>query len=132
MPRKRTSRLPSRLVAALWLALPAAWLVATVGVPDTAFADIASSKAIVDQAKARGIVGEQADGYLGLVSGSADAAVSAAVADINAGRMAVYRDTASKAGVTPAAAGEAAAKQIFSRLPAGQYYKPLNGGWTRK
>jgi len=34
-----------------------------------AFADLASDKAAVDAAKAAGTVGEQADGYLGLVSG---------------------------------------------------------------
>ena len=34
-----------------------------------AFADIASSKAAVDAAKMQGVVGEQADGFLGIVKG---------------------------------------------------------------
>ena len=42
----------------------------------------ASSKATVDAAKAAGTVGEQSDGYLGLVTGSAPADVRAAVNDI--------------------------------------------------
>ena len=50
----------------------------------------------------------------------------------NAGRAEAYRDAASKSGVTPAAAGQAAAQQLVGRIPAGQYYKPLDGGWTRK
>ena len=102
-----------------------------VGIP-VALADPAGAKAVVDAAKAQGVVGEQGDGFLGLVTGSADSAVAAAVAEINAGRAAVYRDAAAKSGVTSAAAGEAAAKQIFERIPSGQYYKPPGGSWTRK
>ena len=51
-----------------WLTAAALLLLAT-----PAFADLASDKAAVVAAKAAGTVGEQADGYLGLVSGSADA-----------------------------------------------------------
>ena len=43
-----------------------------------AFADLAADKATVDAAKAAGTVGEQADGYLGIVS-SADGTITAAV-----------------------------------------------------
>ena len=97
-----------------------------------AAAGIASAKAAVDAAKAQGLVGEQGDGYLGLVTGSADTAVSAAMDEINTGRTAVYRETAAKTGVTAAAAGEAAAVQLFGKVPSGQYFKPLGGGWTKK
>lgn len=89
------------------------------------------AKATVDAAKASGVVGEQGDGTLGLVSGG-DASTRAAVAEINAGRMAAYRDAAAKTGVTPVAAGEAAYRQLLGRMPSGQYYKPTGGGWTRK
>ena len=44
-----------------------------------AFADLASDKATVEAAKVAGTVGEQADGYLGYVKGSADGATTAAV-----------------------------------------------------
>lgn len=97
-----------------------------------AFADLASDKAAVDAAKAAGTVGEQADGYLGLVSGSADAAVTAAVNEINNGRRAVYAQTASKSGTTPDAAGQATGAQLIGRTPAGQFIKPLGGAWTKK
>ena len=95
-------------------------------------ADLASAKAAVDAAKAKGLVGEQADGYLGFVTETADAATKAAVEQINAGRAAVYRDTAAKTGVSPEAAGEATAKLLIDKLPAGQFYKPLGGTWTKK
>jgi uncharacterized protein YdbL (DUF1318 family) len=97
-----------------------------------ALAQSAAAKATVDAAKAAGVVGEQADGFLGLVAGSADPAVTAAVAEINAGRAQTYKDIAAKTGVSVAAAGEATAQQLISRLPPGGYYKPLGGSWARK
>ena len=97
-----------------------------------AFAQGAGDKAVVEAAKAAGTVGEQADGYLGFVAGSADAATTAAVADINDGRRAVYAQTAAKSGVTPEAAGQATGAQLIARTPSGQFVKPLDGGWSRK
>jgi uncharacterized protein YdbL (DUF1318 family) len=104
---------------------------ATLVMISPAFADLASDKAAVDAAKAAGKVGEQADGYLGIVGG-ADAALSAAIDDIYAGRRAVYTQTASKSGVTPDAAGQATGAQLIAKTPPGQYIKPLGGAWTKK
>jgi len=96
-----------------------------------ALAQTAAAKAAVDAAKAAGTVGEQADGFLGIVAGG-DAALRASVAEINTGRAAAYKDIAAKTGVTPEAAGQATAKQLYSRLAPGQYWKPLDGGWMKK
>lgn len=96
-----------------------------------AMAQSAAAKAAVDAAKAAGTVGEQADGFLGIVAGG-DAALRASVAEINTGRAAAYKDIAAKTGVTPEAAGQATAKQLYSRLAPGQYWKPLDGGWMKK
>src|ERR1700751_1334976 len=96
-----------------------------------AFADLASDKAAVDAAKAAGTVGEQADGYLGIVSG-ADGTVTAAVNEINAGRRQVYTQTATKSGVSPDAAGQATGAQLIAKVPPGQYFKPIGGAWTKK
>ncbi|PTS87931.1 MULTISPECIES: YdbL family protein [unclassified Caulobacter] len=95
------------------------------------FAQSPGAKAAVDAAKAAGTVGEQADGYLGIVSG-ADAALRTSVTEINTGRAAVYKDIAARTGVTPEAAGQATAKQLYARLAPGQYWKPLDGGWVKK
>ena len=97
-----------------------------------AFADLASDKAAVEAAKAAGTVGEQADGYLGFVNGSADGAVTAAVNDINTGRATVYAETASKTGVTRDAASQAVGAQLVGRVPGGQFFKPMGGSWTKK
>lgn len=96
-----------------------------------AMAQSPAAKATVDAAKTAGTVGEQADGYLGIVSGG-DAALRAAVAEINTGRAAAYKDIAAKTGATPEAAGQATAKQLYARLAPGQYWKPLDGGWIKK
>lgn len=94
-------------------------------------ADAASDKASIDAAKAAGVVGEQADGYLGVVS-SASPAVTAALTNINNGRANVYADAAANSGVTRDAAGQATGTTLIGRVPAGQYYKPLGGAWTKK
>jgi uncharacterized protein len=97
-----------------------------------AFAQSAAAKAAVDAAKAVGQVGEQADGFLGLVSTDVPPAVRAAVTEINEGRAAVFREAAAKAGTTADAAGVSAAATIFTRIPAGQFYRSADGRWQRK
>lgn len=77
----------------------AAVMAALAVTPAVAFA--MDSKAAVDAAKAAGLVGEQADGFLGFVKPSSDPALKAAVDDINSGRAALYREAAAKNGVTP-------------------------------
>ena len=104
--------------------------VALPSVPATA--QSAGAKAAVDAAKAMGLVGEQGDGFLGFVMPSTDPMLAAAVAEINAGRAQVYRETAMRTNVTPEAAGQATAQQLFTRLPPGQFFRPINGNWTRK
>ena len=96
-----------------------------------ALAQSAAAKAAVDAGKSAGTVGEQADGFLGIVAGG-DASLRASVAEINTGRAGAYKDIAAKTGVTPEAAGQATAKQLYSRLAPGQYWKPLDGGWMKK
>lgn len=97
-----------------------------------AAADIATSKATVDAAKAAGKVGEKNDGFLGAVT-SLDAATQAAVDEINAGRREVYGQAAAKNGVSIEAAGQSAfVNVILPKLHAGEYYQDASGNWVRK
>lgn len=90
------------------------------------------AKALVDAAKAEGVVGEQADGLLGFVK-PGDPALKAAVDEINAGRAQLYREAAARNNVTPVAAGAAAFQTVvMGRLKPGEYYKPEGGSWVRK
>ncbi|WP_374570720.1 YdbL family protein [Phenylobacterium sp.] len=98
-----------------------------------ALADPAQSKALVDAAKSRGDVGEQYDGYLGFVKPASDAALKAAVAEINAGRAQLYREAAARNNVTPEAAGISAFKTVVqAKLAPGEYYKTPEGAWVKK
>lgn len=107
-------------------------VLAALALPAAAIAQSAA-KTTVDAAKAAGVVGEQADGFLGFVTPAADPAIKAAVAEINAGRADVYRQAAAKNGVTPAAAGAAAFEAvIMGKLKPGEFYRPAGGGWVRK
>lgn len=130
----RKSTLARALAVSLAIASGAFMTIVLPSVPATA--QTAAQKSAVDAAKAAGQVGEQGDGFLGFVTPSTDPALGAAVAAINAGRRQVYQETAMKTNVSVQAAGEATAQQLFARLPAGQFFRPLNGGqlgnWARK
>jgi len=92
-----------------------------------------AAKAAVDAAKAAGVVGEQADGFLGYVKPSSDAGLKAAVDEINAGRAQLYREAAARNNVSPAAAGASAFQSVvMGKLNPGEYYRPEGGGWTKK
>ena len=108
-------------------------VMAALALPAAAVAQSAQAKATVDQAKAAGIVGEQADGFLGFVTQPADPAIRQAVAEINAGRAQVYREAAARTGTTPEAAGASAFTQVVqAKLKPGEYFKPNGGGWAKK
>ncbi len=92
----------------------------------------AGSKAIVDAAKASGVVGEQADGFLGLVTGSASSEIRAAVNEINALRREAYRSMAKQKGETIENVGKVFALDLIGRVPSGQMYRDGNGSWQRK
>lgn len=80
-------------------------------------------------AKAQGLVGEQTDGYLGVVSNSGQAADIAA--QINAARRAEYQKVASQSGATLHDVEALAGKKAIERTPSGQYVQ-VNGRWVRK
>jgi uncharacterized protein YdbL (DUF1318 family) len=91
------------------------------------------AKARVDRAKAEGVVGEQWDGYLGLVHGNAEQDVQAAVQVINWGRLQVYEQAAERNKVTAQVAGVAAFKAfIEAKVPPGEFYRNDQGIWVRK
>lgn len=90
------------------------------------------ARAHVDMAKQQGLVGEQADGLLGFVTGAAAVDLRAAVGEINEGRRARYAQVAAETGVTAVVAGEATGRQLIARAPAGQFVRTAEGEWRRK
>jgi uncharacterized protein YdbL (DUF1318 family) len=84
------------------------------------------------QLRATGLVGEQADGYLGLV-GPAPADVRAQMESVNIQRRAAYTQLASQRGATIEEVAAATACQIFAtRVGPGQYYRLPDGVWRRR
>ncbi len=82
--------------------------------------------------RSTGKVGEQSDGYLGVV-GSADAPLRAQVDNINIKRRAYYTELAAKRGAKIEEVAAAAACEIFaSRVQPGQYYRLADGVWRQR
>ncbi len=85
----------------------------------------------IRSAKASGQIGEQLNGYLGIIS-SAPGDVRTLVQQINQKRRAVYQNIASKNGTSLQAVEQMAAKKTISKTPHGQYIQSSSGGWVRK
>ncbi|HYG49158.1 MAG TPA: YdbL family protein [Allosphingosinicella sp.] len=84
------------------------------------------------QLRASGQVGEQADGYLGLV-GSAPAAVRAQVDAVNIKRRAYYTDLAAKRGAKIEEVAATTACELFrTKVAPGQYYRLPDGVWRQR
>lgn len=109
--------------------------IAALGVAaGAAFAQTPEQKALVDAAKGRGVVGEQADGYVGIrTPAEADAALRAAVEAMNAGRRQAYAERAAAAGTTAEVAGARMFEsQLLPRITSGQWYRNAAGQWVQR
>ena len=107
--------------------------IAALGVAGAAVAQTSAQKALIDQAKAAGTVGEQADGYLGFRNSTSDSALRAAVDATNAGRRAAYARSAADAGTTADVAGARMFEtQLLPRISSGQWYRNASGQWVRR
>jgi uncharacterized protein YdbL (DUF1318 family) len=96
------------------------------------FAQTPAQKALIDSAKAQGVVGEQADGYLGIRT-SADPALQQAVTATNAARRAVYASGARDVGTTTeVAAARMFESQLMPRITSGQWYRNAAGQWVQR
>ncbi|MEA3028714.1 MAG: uncharacterized protein QOJ53_2041 [Sphingomonadales bacterium] len=84
------------------------------------------------QLRASGQVGEQADGYLGLV-GQASAEVRAQMDQVNIQRRAAYTQLATQRHATIEEVAAATACQLFAgRVGPGQYYRLPDGVWRQR
>lgn len=97
--------------------------IAAVNVPVASAADLAS-------AKAAGHVGEQPNGYLGIVSNAPG--VGALVQGVNQKRRGVYQNIARKNGTSLSAVEQLAGRRNIERTPPGQYVMTPSGQWVRK
>lgn len=102
-------------------------IVAGAGVAHAMLQDSVSA-----ELRATGKVGEQADGYLGVV-GAPTAEIRSKVNAVNIKRRAYYTEIAQKRNAKIEEVGAATACEIFaSRIQAGQYYRLSDGVWRQR
>lgn len=118
MTRARTS---SRLAIALGLG---------VGLALASAAPVAALD--LDSARSQGLVGEQADGYVGAVHPGASAEVQQLVTAVNANRRAAYEDIARKNGTAVSAVAALAGQRLLERAPTGAWIGDGKGRWYQK
>jgi len=82
-------------------------------------------------ARSNGTIGEQPDGYLGIV-GQATPALQRLVDDINIRRRAVYSRKAQENSATLEAYSLTAGCQAIARTVAGEKYKTPGGAWMTR
>ncbi len=97
-----------------------------------AFAQTPAQKSLIDAAKAQGVVGEQADGYLGIRT-SADPDLQTAITATNSARRRVYAASAAEVGTaTEVAAARMFESQLLPRISTGQWYRNAAGQWVQR
>jgi hypothetical protein len=83
------------------------------------------------QAKSAGLIGEQMDGFLGVVDPNAPADVKAMVQSINAQRLAEYQRIAAKNGVSTTDVAKLTAQKVIGQAVSGQYVQTPSG-WQKR
>ena len=83
----------------------------------------------LQEAKTAGLLGEQADGYVGVVSANAEA--SQIAVSINAQRRTGYQEIANRNGTSLDAVEALAGQAAIKKTPGGQYVN-TGGGWQMK
>ena len=101
----------------------------------TAFADDIKARMknrlpVIKQLKARGIVGEDAKGYLQFVGGNK--AKADVVAAENKDRKTVYSAIAKQQGTTAELVGKRRALQIAKKANPGEWVQDAAGNWIQK
>lgn len=84
----------------------------------------------LDEAKAKGLVGEKASGYLGAVN-SPSGEVQALLTDVNQKRRQAYEEIARRNGTSLSAVEILAGEKAVENTKAGHYVEGP-GGWKKK
>lgn len=95
-------------------------------------ASVAFAALSVDAAKSEGLVGEQPNGLLGIVTAAPSPDVQALVSQTNAERLKRYQDIATKNGTQVEQVQAVAGEKLVTATPAGQYIMNAAGTWQKK
>jgi len=83
-------------------------------------------------AKANGLLGERADGYVGAVVANPSREVQALADSVNAQRQAAYEEIARRNGTVVDAVAARAGAKLVERAGAGEWVTDAAGNWRRK
>lgn len=86
----------------------------------------------LNTAKAQGYVGEQINGYLGLVDASAPADVKALVQNINSQRKAHYQSIAERNNISVSEVAKLTARKVIDKAQSGHYVQGADGQWIKR
>lgn len=114
----------SDLVKVVGRALLAVVVLVAVALP----AGAASS---LDDYRAQGVIAERYDGLVE-IRGAAPPEAARLVEEVNAKRLAIYRERAETEKVPVAEVGKIYAMEIAGKAPAGTYFKKPDGSFVRK
>jgi hypothetical protein len=93
---------------------------------------VAVAASPLTQPKADGLIGEQANGYIGLVKQNAPANIKKLVNDVNAKRRAGYQNIAKKQGTSLAEVEMVGGKTAIEKTLRGNYIRDASGAWRKK
>lgn len=86
----------------------------------------------LQEAKDQGLVGEQRDGYVGLVAGTAAADVRDLLSEVNEERQRRYQQIARDNGIDVEQVAALAWERAVQATRPGHYMQDENGNWVRK
>lgn len=95
-----------------------------------AYAQTSSAKAVVDQAKTDGFIGERIDGYLAVVKAGVPSPVQNAMNEINIRRKSVYTRLARAQNVSVDVVARLSGEKLTAKAKAGEKIMLDNGAWT--
>ncbi|MGA9572305.1 MAG: YdbL family protein [Lysobacterales bacterium] len=93
---------------------------------------VAAGESPLTQPKADGLIGEQSNGYLGLVTQNVPADVKQLVNEVNAKRKAGYQEIAAKQGTSLSDVEKVGGKTAIEKTLPGNYIRDDNGNWHQK
>jgi len=97
------------------------------------FAGASAASPAIESAKANCVVGEQADGYLGIIDAAkVDEELKRDVRANNQQRKTLYADFAERNGVTIETAAALFAEKSVNQAPSGQCIRDADGAWYKK
>lgn len=86
----------------------------------------------LQEAKQQGLVGEQRDGYLGVVGNGANSEVTQLIAEVNRERRSRYQQIAQQNGATLQQVQTLAAEQAREATQRGHFVQEASGEWVKK